>query len=111
MDKHTQFQIIDRASFHRLQVTIFVYSLPIYDLLKVLFQDHIQLDTGRTSITFHEGVGDVHFHVFGNNFLKGPLGHFFNSGESFLQIQTISKTKIPLGNIYLADNARKIIYL
>lgn len=40
------------------------------------FQNQVKTDTGTSSIPFSERMGDVHFYIFFDNFIKSGLGHF-----------------------------------
>lgn len=64
-----QFQVVDRAAFHCLQIGSPVNVLPVHHTVEVLFQHHVQPDTGGATISFTEGMGDIHLHILGDDFL------------------------------------------
>ena len=99
LDKRTQLQIIHRAALHGLKIGIPVYPLPVHHPAQVLLQHHVQPDPRGTAVSFPEGMGNVHLHVFGDDFFKGRFRHFFDNSQNFFQVQAVGKAKVALGDI------------
>ena len=51
-----------------------------------VFQHLIQPNAGASAIAFPEWMGNIHFHVFFNNFIIGGLRHFVDIGQCCFQI-------------------------
>lgn len=66
---------------------------------KLLFKDHIKPDSCWSTIPFHEWMGNVHFNIFGDDFLKGWFGHLLDYRKNGVKVHTVGKAKIPFGDI------------
>ena len=109
LEEGAEFQIVDRATLHGLKIGIFVNTLPVHHLAKILLQDHIHPDACGASIPLPEGMGDVHLYIFGDDLFKTGFWHFFNDGQNFFQIETAGKAEIALGDIHLAELSGKVV--
>ena len=66
-------------------------------------------DTGGPTVALHEGVGNVHFDVFRNYFLKGCFRHLLDHREDGTQIKAICKSETTLCDIQRRDFAGKVV--
>ena len=100
-------QIIDRAAFHRLQIFVLRYVLPVQDHAQRFFEHLVEPYPHGASVSLHEGMRDVHFHVFRDDFLKGSLRHFFYRCKGFPEIKAVREAEISFRDILVSYFARK----
>ena len=105
----TEFKVVDRASLHCLKILVLINVPPIHHSTKVLLKHHIQPYAGGSSIPFHKGVGDIHFHILGYDVLKGRLRHLLNRRQRFLQVEAVGEAEVTLGDIHFPYLSGKVI--
>ena len=98
-EQRPNLQIVDRASFHRLQVFVLGNILLVHDFAESCFEHLVEPYPCCASVAFHEWMRNVHFHVFLNNLFKCSLRHFLDGGEGFFEIQTVREAEISLRDV------------
>ena len=94
---------------HGCQIFVFVYLAPIYTPFERTLQHEVEPNASTATITFHERMGNVHFHVFVHNLIKGCFGHSFYYLQSIGEVHTISESKTSFGYILSSDLSCKVI--
>ena len=94
---------------HRIQVVVLVNLAPINAFLQLLFENQIEPDTSRTTITLTERMSDVHLDILVGNLLEIRFGHLLDGCKRLQKELCHCKLETALGNIHRAYLTGKVI--
>ena len=69
----------------------------------------VKPNAGAAPIALPKGVGNIHFHIFFDDLVKGELGHLVDVGQCCFQIHQRRKAEIALRQIHRAQLTGKVI--
>ena len=88
------FNIFYRAALHCKKIIFFIHLAPINDLMKFGFENEVELNAGAAPVALPKGVGDIHFHILLDDFIKSRLRHFINIFKWRFKVHQRSKTEV-----------------
>ena len=65
------FNIFNRTALHSEQIVLFINLAPIDNLAEFLFENAIKPNACASAVALTERVGNIHFHIFFYNLVKG----------------------------------------
>ena len=69
----------------------------------------VKPDAGAAPITLPEGVGNIHFHIFFDDLVKGGLRHLVDVGQRCFQIHQRCKAEIALCQVHRAQLTGEVV--
>ena len=79
-EQRFQGRAVDDAPAHGVEIRLFIDLAPVDALLQTALEHQIKPDAGAASVALHEGVGDVHFHIFVDYLVEAGLRHTLDGG-------------------------------
>ncbi len=64
---------------------------------------------GRSAVAIHEGVGDVHLHILGDDFFEGRLRHLLYDGQDGVEVQAVGEAEAALGYVERANLSGEVV--
>ena len=103
------FNIFYRAALHGKKIIFLINPAPINDLVKFGFENEVEPNTGAAPVSFSERMGDIHFHILLDDFIKRGLRHFINVGKCRFKVHQRRKTEVAFWNVYGSEFSGKIV--
>ena len=109
LQKHLDLNISDGAALHREEVVLLIDLAPVNNHADLAFQHMIKPDAGTATIALSERMGDIHLHIFFDDFIKISLRHRVNAGQCRIKIHQGSKSKTALCKLDRAQLPREVV--